>query len=366
MKVRATVALVVLVAGLLASALTPRTTRARQSVPGAGRSAPAAVGLYHALVIGNGDYASLPKLTTAARDARAVERVLRETYGFQTKLLVNATRAEMVAALSDYGRRLGADASLLVFYAGRGHRDAEGGKAYWLPVDATRECVADWVNADEITNAARVTPARHVLVISDSCYSGTLPSVLSGSAPQPDERERFLQKMDAGRSRTLMASGSDEPVEDENSGGGRSVFAAALLRGLRELDRPRFTASELFVGYVLSSVAGHTGRIPVYNPLRNSGHESGDFVFTRIKPAVVLGSCDDAEAKAKLYKMFLYYYKGNAEAQKAAYEAGKDYIARYEGCSEESVKNVVGFIRSWVAKYEAAVREFERGRSRGP
>jgi hypothetical protein len=147
---------------------------------------------------------------------------------------------------------------------------------------------------------------------------------------------------------------------------GRSVFAAALLRGMREMDRPRFTASELFVGYVLSPVASRTGRIPVYNPLHNSGHAGGDFVFTRIKPPVVLGSCNDTEAKAKLYNTFIYYYKGNAEAQKAAYEAGKDYIARYEGCSEESVKNVVGFIRSWVAKYEKAVEEFQRWQRRQP
>ena len=365
MKVSPIVALFVIVAGLLASALTAGTARARQSGTGAGPAAPAAVGLYHALVIGNEDYESLPKLTTAAKDARAVERVLRETYGFQTKLLVNAKRADIVAALSDYGRKLGADASLLVYYAGRGHSDAEGGKAYWLPSDATREGVSNWLNADEITNGLRAVPARHVLVISDSCYSGALPSVLGVSPPGTDERERFLQKMAAGRSRTLMVSGGDEPVADED-GGSHSVFAAALLRGLREMDRPRFTASELFVDYVLSPVAGRTGRIPVYNPLRNSGHEGGDFVFTRIKPVAAPGSCDDPEEKTKLYRTFLYYYKGNAEAQKSAYEAGKTYISKYESCPKESDKNVVGFIRNWMVKYEAAVREWERSQGRRP
>jgi uncharacterized caspase-like protein len=365
MRVRPILPLLVLVFGLLASALSPPTARAQQSGLGGDRTASSAGDLYYALVIGNDDYASLPKLGTAARDARAVERVLREVYGFQTKLLVNATRPEIMAALSDYRRELSADASLLVYYAGHGHRDDKADKAYWLPVDATREDVSNWITADEITNGIRAVPARHVLVVSDSCYSGTVPYGLSASPTRAAEREPFLQKMAAGRSRMLLASGGDEPLADDG-GSGHSVFAAALLRGLRLMDGPRFTASELFVGYVLSPVASRTGRIPTYNPLRNSGHESGDFVFTRIKPVAAPGSCDDLEAKANLYKTFLDNFKGNPEQQKAAYEAGKDYVSRYDRCPSESDKNVIAYVRKWLEKYEAAVREFQRRQSRRP
>ncbi|HEX8282126.1 MAG TPA: caspase family protein [Pyrinomonadaceae bacterium] len=365
MKVRPILPLVVVV-GLLASALTPPAARARQRDPGVGRTAPSAGDLYYALVIGNDEYASLPKLTTVARDARAVERVLRESYGFQTKLLVNVTRSEVVAALSEYRRKLSADASLLVYYAGHGHRDAAADKAYWLPVDATREDVSNRMSADEMTTAVRAVPARHVLVVSDSCYSGALTIGVGASPARPSEREQFLQKMAAGRSRTLLASGGDEPLANDGDSG-HSVFAAALLRGLRRMDGPRFTASELFVGYVLGPVASRTGRMPVYNPLRNSGHESGDFVFARIKPPDPdRGPCDDLEAKANFYRPFLDNFKGNAEQQKVAYEAGKEYISRYDRCPGESDKKVVGYIRNWVAKYEAAVREWERWQGRRP
>ena len=366
MKFRPTLPLVVFAvaaAGLLAAALTPHTARAQQS--GAGQPAHAAGGLYHALVIGNDDYVSLPKLTTAARDARAVERLLRETYGFQTKLLVNATRAQLVAALSDYGRELSPDASLLVYYAGRGHTDAGAGKAFWLPVDATREDASGWVAADEITKGIRSSPARHVLVVSDSCYSGALPHAPGTLPTSPSERELFLQKMAAGRSRTQMNSGGDEPVAD--AGGSYSVFAAAFLRGLRRSAGPRFTASELFVNHVMSQVASGTGRIPAYNPLRNSGHESGDFVFNRIKPPDASPwPCDDPDAKAALYRPFLDNFKGNPEQQKTAYEAARDYVSKYERCPEESDKRVVSYIRNWMSKYEAAVREWERWKGRQP
>ena len=365
MKLKPTPSLFIIIA-LLASILLPQTALTRRRGPGVSQTSTAGAGCYYALVIGNDDYFSLPKLKTAAADARKVERVLRETYGFfQTRLLLNATRAQLVAALSSYRRELTADDNLLIYYSGHGYNDREADKAYWLPVDATRDDTSNWITADEITTRVRVIPARHVLVVSDSCYSGVLPSALGVSPSRPDERERYVQKMADGRSRTLMASGSDDPVADDG-GGNRSVFAAALLRGLRVADAPRFTATELFVGYVLGPVSSRTGQMPFYNPLRNSGHESGDFVFTRIKPAPVPGSCDDLETKAGRYEAFLDNYKGNAEQQKVAYDAGKDYVSRYERCPEEEDKNIVAYIRHWLDKYEEAVREWQRRQSRHP
>ncbi|MBC7929036.1 MAG: caspase family protein [Rubrivivax sp.] len=258
---------------------------ARMQERGVGVSpAPAVAGGYHALVIGNNDYRSLPKLKTAEMDARQVAALLKEFYGFETTLLINATRQQIVSALAASRRRLGSEARLLVYYAGHGYNDREQDKAYWLPVDAERDDPANWIIADEITSAIRVIPARHVLVVSDSCYSGTLTRGLGEALPPASERERFIEKMASGRSRMLMASGGNEPVAD-GGGGGHSVFANALLRGLREMDRGRFTAAELFRNYVVERVAGRAEQTPEYNPIRNSGHDSGDFVFVRVKTA---------------------------------------------------------------------------------
>jgi uncharacterized caspase-like protein len=242
----------------------------------------AGAGGYHALVIGNNDYKSLPKLKTAEADAREVASLLKEFYGFETRLLLNATRQQTVSALYSYRQALGPEAKLLVYYAGHGINDREADKSYWLPVDAARDDDSNWISADDITTRLRAIPARHVLVISDSCYSGTLTRGIGEALPPPNAREHFLQRMMAGRARTLMASGGNEPVAD--SGGGRhSVFASALLRGLREMDKDKFTAAELFRHYVQEPVAGRAQQTPEYNPLRNSGHESGDFVFVRVK-----------------------------------------------------------------------------------
>lgn len=59
----------------------------------------AAFGGYHALVIGNDRYRSLPELATAVNDAEAVSSLLRDRYGFQVTTLRNATRADILRAL---------------------------------------------------------------------------------------------------------------------------------------------------------------------------------------------------------------------------------------------------------------------------
>jgi Flp pilus assembly protein TadD len=260
--------------------------------------APPPSGRYYALVIGNNKYQYVRQLKTAEADAREVEQMLRESYGFQTKLLLNATRAQIIGALAAYRRELGADANLLIYYAGHGYNDRDADKAYWLPVDATQDDPANWISADDITTNTKGIHARHILIISDSCYSGTITRDADPTIATPAERTRYLQKMDEGKSRTLMASGGDEPVADAG-GGGHSIFAAALLRGISQMDKDQFTAGEMFRDYIVESVAGNAEQTPEYSPLRNSGHEAGDFIFVRAQ-ATAHGTADLTTADARI------------------------------------------------------------------
>jgi hypothetical protein len=242
----------------------------------------ARAGKYYALVIGSNDYRHLPRLLTAETDARAVEAALRESYGFETKLLLNASREQIIVALNAYRREMAPNSNLLIYYAGHGYNDAEVEKAYWLPTDARKEDNANWISADDITVNIKGIPARHILIISDSCYSGTITRGLGLSVESrtPSGRLKYLQKMSEGKSRTLLASGGDEPVAD-GGGQGHSVFAGALLTGLKQMDRDIFTAEEVYYNFIREVVAGKASQTPEYNPIRNSGHESGDFVFLR-------------------------------------------------------------------------------------
>ena len=234
-------------------------------------------GAYYALIIGINQYPNWPVLSTAVSDAQAMDAVLRQRYGFQTVVLVDgaATRTNILDAFAGYRRRLRENDNLLIYYAGHGARD--GGKAYWLPVDSNPDSQANWIIADEVTKGMQVIPARHVLVISDSCYSGGLSRAAMANTA-PTDRGQYIQTMLSSKSRVLISSGRDEPVADGGSGG-HSVFANAILTGLSSAPDQPFTASNLFSRYVQESVVGQSRQVPLFQVIADSGHEYGDFVF---------------------------------------------------------------------------------------
>lgn len=264
---------------------TPNTTRG--VAPVVETRAPAAVtGPSYALIIGINQYPRLPKLRTAVDDAKAVEAILRQKYAFHTRILLDAQadRSHIMTELSSYRRTLSPDSNLLIYYAGHGRHDRDSDKVYWLPVDAELDNTANWLQTDDITSEIRAIPARHVLIIADSCYSGGMTrGADSVFAPTEAQRSRFLEKAAAAKSRHLLSSGGDEPVDDAGGAGGHSVFAAALIRGLDQIDLDRFTAFELFSN-ISEIVAGNSDQTPEYNFIRNSGHDAGDFIFVRHTP----------------------------------------------------------------------------------
>ena len=252
---------------LTVAALAQRQQRGVE-VPSGPSRPPVTNGSFDALVIGINRYAHWPQLKTAVNDARAIEETLRLRYGFRTRLLVDAeaTRANIMSAFGRYRTELHPNDNLLVYYAGHGTRD--GNEAYWLPVDSGPD-YANWIIARDITNFTVTSPARHILIVSDSCYSGGLTRSIP-ARPMPG--------FESARSRVLIASGRDEPVSDSGSGG-HSVFANALLTGLNRLSGQSFTAMTLFDQYVKRLTVGNSEQVPRYDTIQNSGDEGGDFFF---------------------------------------------------------------------------------------
>jgi len=239
---------------------------------------------YHALIIGIKNYRNYTPLETPINDANEVAAILRDQYGFKTQLLLDATRDQILDALGHYRNELHETDSLLIYYAGHGYFDQPSDLAYWYPVEAGKGSTARWINATEITGQARAIPARHVLVIADSCYSGMIARGVQPTIDAPQERDEYIGKLLERKSRHVMASGGNEPVADTDTTGhptGHSVFANALLQGLREFREEQYSAEELFNQYVREQVAGRSRQLPEYDAIRDSDHEGGGFIFTR-------------------------------------------------------------------------------------
>lgn len=235
-------------------------------------------GRYHALVIGNDDYAHLPNLKTAVADARAVADALRQDYGFQVDLLENATENQIKTSISRLRRTLTEKDNLLVYYAGHGVLDTEVEEGFWLPVDAERDSDANWIANSYLSRNLRAINAKHVMVVADSCYSGTLVRAASVQLRSARERTAWLERMAAKRSRTALVSGGLEPVMD--SGGGKhSVFAKAFLAALADNDGV-IDGQSLFEK-VERPVILNSDQTPDYADIRRAGHEGGEFLFVR-------------------------------------------------------------------------------------
>jgi TPR repeat protein len=240
-------------------------------------------GNYYALIIGINTYPTgMARLKTAVNDANAVGQLLEERYGFQVQYLRDgdATRFKILNAITKLRSTLSENDNLLIYYGGHGYFDKDADKGYWLPVDAESATSPNAIMADDLTSAIRALPSRHVLIVSDSCYSGDLSRDASEPPPPTVPTPNYLRKQLQAKSRSLMASGGDEPVSDSGANG-HSVFANAVIKALEKEGNPVFSAEELFYDSVRRQVAGNSDQIPKYTHIRNSGDDDGDFIFTR-------------------------------------------------------------------------------------
>ncbi|MBI3776330.1 MAG: caspase family protein [Gammaproteobacteria bacterium] len=238
----------------------------------------------YALVIGNNNYTQFQKLTTPMNDAKTVAEVLSQRYGYKTTTVMNANRYALLAALNRLGQKLTDKDNLLIYYAGHGELDKEKSTGYWMPVDADLKDQRKWIPNSAITDIINALPAKRVLVIADSCYSGALTRT---AVPQFDtnlseaDRLSWLRAVSKSRARVALTSGGLQPVAD-SGGGTHSVFASVFLQVLQEnssvLEGQRLY-NEVAARLATNPIALQIGQVPQYAPIRHAGHESGEYFF---------------------------------------------------------------------------------------
>jgi len=133
-------------------------------------------GDYYALIIGINNYKYFKKLSTAKNDAKAIANILRKYYLFkEVKLLINSSRLDVISELDKFRMKLKESDNFIIYFAGHGFYDQYAERGYWIPVDAQKNTTASWISSADITDKLKAISSKHILVISDSCYSGTFP-----------------------------------------------------------------------------------------------------------------------------------------------------------------------------------------------
>ncbi len=284
------------------------------------------MGKYYALIIGINDYQfPLVNLKTPVNDAKRIEAVLRQKYGFETTLLIDdkASKYNIYEALIKLSKKMNENDNFLIYFAG--HGDLATGSAYWLAQNAESANDTNWISTDDITRKINFTDeaikARHVLVIADSCYSAGIATAWLGSPPKQilaslpngvitrskrtasfrmesitdgltpqlkglsfEERVGWIKARYSLPSRRILTSGGLEPVLDQEIRNGLSIFANAFSDVL-ETNDGIIGAEEIYkkigpqVVFQVSRITNNQSQTPVYAPLRRAGDNFGEFYF---------------------------------------------------------------------------------------
>ncbi|MDZ7924640.1 MAG: caspase family protein [Marinagarivorans sp.] len=245
-------------------------------------------GRYYALIIGNQNYEYLDDLRSPIQDAKRLQAVLEQRYGFKTRFLENATEKDILLAINQLFGELTEHDNLVIFYAGHGEISSAGlsktERGYWLPVDAQSDNISHWINNAVISDHLDRLRARSILVVSDSCFAGYLGADnspylfgLTESTQSRSSIERGIKR----RARVVISSGGEKPVLDGNEAY-HSIFAGALIEALEANQQP-LRDSQLFA--LLSVNVGKRAETlglyqkPEMKPVREAGHEGGSFYF---------------------------------------------------------------------------------------
>ncbi len=244
-------------------------------------------GQYWAVLIANQNYRNgIPPLQTPHKDVDDLKQILIDGYGFNRANVIVVKDGGKSAILDQLYRTLQdvkANDSLLIYYAGHGHLDR--GLGFWVPVDGlspqaegdSTTHLSSWISNSLVHDVVGASKAKHVLFISDSCFSGSFKPRHRGLARQQavDSVPEHIYKLLALTSRTAITSGDLQPVLD-GGGNGHSLFAQHLLDALRQ--RKTLSAGELFAR-IGPPVAASKIQTPQYFVMDKLNNEGGDFVF---------------------------------------------------------------------------------------
>jgi uncharacterized caspase-like protein len=231
-----------------------------------------------ALLFGNNAYASpIPPLETPIADVQDIGRVLQDRFGYDVRLVLDAKKGDMVSALNRVGQEAKSGDSVLIFYAGHGYLMDSNQMGYWIPVDGSTKNPAKWVSNTDISKFLKNITAQQLILVSDSCFSGSLTRELKIS---DSLRSRDAGQIRSKRSVLVMSSGGDEPVSDEGKDG-HSIFAWSFIKGLQSADAVT-PGMQLFKA-VKSEVIKDFTQQPQYGAVLAAGHmEGGEYLFETI------------------------------------------------------------------------------------
>ena len=239
-----------------------------------------AVGRQWAVFIAIDRYREWGPLGNPVRDAKEIRDILLNQYYIdELKELYDsdATAAGIRQLLSSLRTEVGRDDSVFVFYAGHGHSDTITNTGFWIPADGGQDSMvqANWLPNIQVRNMLSALPAKHVFLISDSCFSGDMLDTTRGAGPEINND--YYRRAYSRVSRQVMTSGASETVPDA------SEFAMRLKSSLS-----RAEGACIDPQYLFTIVREVRSTQPMLGTIKDSEHQDGgSFLFFRKQTAAL-------------------------------------------------------------------------------
>ncbi len=237
-------------------------------------------GKKHFLGIAIDEYQHWPRLRNAKRDVLAISELLTETYGFSGEDITflkdeEATEENIIGALHSKVGKVGNKDSLIIYYAGHGHLANDTKRGYWVPVDARNGVISDYIQNSVIQDYLKDIPSLHTLLLSDSCFSGSLLDANSQRAAK-----LMVSELMQYQSRWAICSGRHDETVADGPPDGHSPFAESILDVLGKTER-EFITLDFLLDQVRQQTRTNYGQLPEGGALLFANHKRGQFVFIR-------------------------------------------------------------------------------------
>ncbi len=230
-----------------------------------------------AVVIGINAYQDpgIPSLNGAAKDADGVGQMLKDKMGYDVVMVRNGSRADIVRALNKVSDETGSRDSVMVYYAGHGYQTEDTKAGYWIPSDGSSKDPSKWISNADISRLLTNIPAKQMMLVSDSCFSGTLASEQKAA---PGAMGENVQEILGKRSVIVMSSGGEEPVLDEGKDG-HSVFSWHLMDKIGKVEQYK-NGIEVFDAVRDGVAKDGIPQVPLYGASVSAGHMAGgEYLF---------------------------------------------------------------------------------------
>jgi hypothetical protein len=194
-----------------------------------------------ALIIATDEYEEWSDLTNPVFDASTIEKELREFYGFETELVLNPTRRELLNKIREYAKKsYMPDDQLLIFIAGHGQFDDIFTEGYLVCKDSKKndEAKESYVSHSTMRTYVNNIPSNHTFIVMDVCFGGTFDQSIARAGSRGEDLyadlppEELIKRKLRFKTRRYLTSGGKQYVPDGRPGH-HSPFARKFLEALR-------------------------------------------------------------------------------------------------------------------------------------